>query len=145
MPRPVHGVDTPTLGAGVEVSAVLRSILTGRFDPGGRRPEPVAASPSMPARAPAGDVATTNRTGTEGRAVGFGRVFCRRGSVPRPVRFGPGSADGAASYSYKRPGPARSADGAASYNGPCRGIREEVGPAVRRSGVERLLRKERKS
>ena len=29
-----HGIDTPTLGDGVEVSLVLRSILTGRFDPG---------------------------------------------------------------------------------------------------------------
>ena len=38
-PRGEHsrqGIEAPTLGEGVEVSAVLRSILTGRFDPGGR-------------------------------------------------------------------------------------------------------------
>ena len=48
---PRQGIEGPTLGEGVEVSAVLRSILTGRFDPGGRGPEPVGASQSMLARA----------------------------------------------------------------------------------------------
>ena len=46
-PRGEHsrqGIEDPTLGEAVEVSAVLQSILTGRFDPGGRRPEPVEAS-----------------------------------------------------------------------------------------------------
>ncbi len=42
-PRPEHsknGNDEPTIGAGVEVSAVLRSVLNGRFDRGGPGPEP---------------------------------------------------------------------------------------------------------
>ncbi len=34
-----QGIDTPTLGEGVEVSAVVRSILTGRFDRGVQGPE----------------------------------------------------------------------------------------------------------
>ena len=46
-----RGIEDPTLGEGVEVSAALRFILTGRFDPGGRGPEPVGASPSMRAGA----------------------------------------------------------------------------------------------
>ena len=60
-----QGIEDPTLGEGVEVSAVLRSILTGRFDPGGRGPELVGASPSMLARALAGGLATPTGTGTE--------------------------------------------------------------------------------
>ena len=60
-----RGIDTPTLGDGVEVSAVLRSILTGRFDPGGRGPDPAGTSPWMPAGAPAGGLAEPIRTGTE--------------------------------------------------------------------------------
>ena len=34
-----QGIDTPTLGEGVEVSAVVRSILTGRFDRGVQGPD----------------------------------------------------------------------------------------------------------
>src|SRR5262249_18710433 len=68
-----------------------RSVRPGRAEAGAGGSLAVDAG-----QGPAGDVATTNRTGTEGRAVGYGRVFCRSGSVPRPVRFGPGSADGAA-------------------------------------------------
>ena len=45
---PLHGIDTPTLGPGVEVSMVLRSILTGRFDPGRRGPDPVGARAYAP-------------------------------------------------------------------------------------------------
>jgi hypothetical protein len=54
-----HGTDRPTLGDGVEVSLVLRSILTGRFDPGRRGPDPARASPSMPAGTLAGGLATS--------------------------------------------------------------------------------------
>ena len=37
---PGQGIGAPTLGEGVVVSAVLRSILAGRFDPGGPSLEP---------------------------------------------------------------------------------------------------------
>jgi eukaryotic-like serine/threonine-protein kinase len=70
-PRPrgepsLHDIETPTLGDGVEVSLVLRSILTGRFDSGGRRPDPPGAPTSM-------------RTGTvtDGRAAGSDRALTR--------------------------------------------------------------------
>ena len=79
-PRGEHsrqGIDGPTLGEGVEVSAVLRSILTGRFDPGGRGPELVEASPSMLARALAGGLATPTGTGTESRAAGSDPALTR--------------------------------------------------------------------
>ena len=46
-----QGIDTPTLGEGVEVSAVVRSILTGRFDRGVQGPDPGGVSPSIPAGA----------------------------------------------------------------------------------------------
>ena len=72
-PRAEHyrpGIDTPTLGDGLEVSAVLRSILTGRFDPGRRGPDPAGASPSMPAGTLAGGLATPPGIGREGRAAG---------------------------------------------------------------------------
>jgi hypothetical protein len=36
--RPGQGVGSTTPGEKVEVSALLRSILTGQFDPGGRGP-----------------------------------------------------------------------------------------------------------
>ena len=62
------GIDTPTLGDGVEVGAVVRSILGGRFDPGGLGPDPERASPSMPAEALAVGLATPN--GPESRAAG---------------------------------------------------------------------------
>ena len=67
--RSRQGIEDPTLGEGVEVSAVLRSILTGRFDPGGPGPELAGASPSMLARALAGGLATPTGTGTESRAA----------------------------------------------------------------------------
>ncbi len=43
--HPRRGIDTPTIAEGVEVEvgAVLRSILSGRFDPGGRTPDQVGA------------------------------------------------------------------------------------------------------
>ena len=50
---------------------MLQSILTGRFDPGGRGPELAGASPSVLAKALAGVVATTSGTGTERRALEF--------------------------------------------------------------------------
>ena len=48
-----QGIATPTLSDGVEVSLVLRSILTGRFDPAGRGPDPLKAPPSIRAGDPA--------------------------------------------------------------------------------------------
>ncbi len=65
-----HGIDTPTLSEGVEVSAVLRSILTGRYDPGRRGPGPAGASPSMPVDTLAGRPATPPGIGRESRAAG---------------------------------------------------------------------------
>ncbi len=59
-----QGIEAPTLGEGEEVSPVLRSILTGRFDPGGRSPGLVGASPSMLARALAGGLGTPTGSGT---------------------------------------------------------------------------------
>ncbi len=64
-PRPEHsrrGIEDPTLGEGAEVGAVLRSILTGRFDPGGRGPERVAASSMLDAEALTGGAATPTQT-----------------------------------------------------------------------------------
>ena len=52
-PRGEHsgqGIENPAVGAGVEVSAVMRSILTGRFDPSGTSPEQVGATRPLPAR-----------------------------------------------------------------------------------------------
>ena len=40
-------MESPTLGKGVEVSVVVRSILTGRFDPGG--PGRIGGSPNIDA------------------------------------------------------------------------------------------------
>ena len=65
-----RGIDTPTVGEGVEVGAVLRYILTGRFDPGDRGPELAGASPSVLAKALAGGPAAPTGTGTESRAAG---------------------------------------------------------------------------
>ena len=60
-----QGVDGPTHGEGVEVSAVLWSILTGRFEPDGQGPEQVEVSPSMRPRPPADGLATPTHTGTQ--------------------------------------------------------------------------------
>ena len=78
---PARASTAPTLGDGVEVSAVLQSILTGRFDPGGRGPEPAGASPSMPARTLAGGLATPTGTGTR---TSRGRIRFRTDAAPRP-------------------------------------------------------------
>src|SRR5262249_23241830 len=67
--QPRQGIEAPTLSDGVEVSPVLRYILTGRFDPGGQSPELVGASPSMLARALVGGLATRTGTGTERRVA----------------------------------------------------------------------------
>jgi eukaryotic-like serine/threonine-protein kinase len=61
-----QGIETATLGEGVEVSAVLQYILTGRFDTVDRGPEPVEASPSMLARALAGGLETQAETESRG-------------------------------------------------------------------------------
>ena len=50
--RSRQGVEAPTVAEGVEVSVVLQSILTGRFDPGDRGPELAGASPSVLAKYP---------------------------------------------------------------------------------------------
>jgi hypothetical protein len=60
-----HEIEEPTLGEGVGVGAVLRSILTGGYDPGGSCPESSRASPSMLVRS----LATRNGTETERRAT----------------------------------------------------------------------------
>ncbi len=65
-PRPensVHDVEVPIPGQRVDVSPVLRSILSGRFDPGAGSPEPVAASNSMRAEIHGG-LATRSGKGT---------------------------------------------------------------------------------
>jgi hypothetical protein len=77
--------NTPTLGAGVEVSAVLRPILTSRFDSGRRGPEPAGASPSMPAGTLAGGPATP---------PGIERKSRSAGSDSAPTRTATGSATG---------------------------------------------------
>ena len=72
LPRGGHsgqGIDGPTRDAGVEVSAVLRSILTGRFEPGGQGPEQVGVSPSMRPSPPADGLATPTDTGTNSGAA----------------------------------------------------------------------------
>ena len=74
---PRHGIDTPTLGAEVEVSAVLRSILTGRFDPGGRDSDLAGASLSMTAGTVAVGLATPPGIGRESRAADFDRPRSR--------------------------------------------------------------------
>ena len=63
------GSEGPTLDEGVLVSAVVRSILTGRFAPGSRGPELVRAPESVLARAVAERLATPIGTGTESRAA----------------------------------------------------------------------------
>ncbi len=66
-----QGVQAPTLSEGVEVSAVLQYILTGRLDPGSQSPEQVGTSPSMLARALGGGLATPTGIGTERRWTEF--------------------------------------------------------------------------
>jgi eukaryotic-like serine/threonine-protein kinase len=68
--RPRPGIENPTLGEGLEVSAVLQYILTGRFDPGDRRPEVASSSTSMWARAIAGGLATWTWTEAGSATVG---------------------------------------------------------------------------
>ena len=75
-----HGIDTPTLGGGVEVSAVLRSILTGRFDPGGRGPDLAEGSPSMTAGTVARGLAASREIGRESRGALFDRPPSRTGA-----------------------------------------------------------------
>ncbi len=58
-------IEGPNLGEEVEVSAVLQSIIAGRFDPGGRSPEPVEAPRSMQPVAHAGNLTTQPGTSME--------------------------------------------------------------------------------
>ncbi len=69
--------DAPAPGEVVEVSAVLRSILSGRFDPVGRPPDPVEASRSRPAGEPARNVTTEPDSGMEPGASQSGPVLKR--------------------------------------------------------------------
>ncbi len=96
------GIDSPTLGEGVEVGAVLRSILTGRFDPGDRGPDPAGASPPLRASDTAGGLAAPTGTGTDSRAAGSDRA---------PTRTAAGSATAGDATD---PGPAHPPDPALS-------------------------------
>ena len=64
------GALAPTLDEGVKVSPVLRYILTGRLDAGGRCQELVEASQPMRTAALAGGLATPTGTGAESPAAG---------------------------------------------------------------------------
>ena len=70
-----QGIEKSTLADGVEVSPVLRSILTGRFDQGGLGPELVEAGTSTLARALAGGLAAP--TGAESPAAEFDPALTR--------------------------------------------------------------------
>jgi WD40 repeat protein len=72
-----RGIATPTLSDGVEVSLVLRSILTGRFDPAGRGPDPLKAPPSIRAGDPAEGRAAPTGTGTERPMAGSDLALTR--------------------------------------------------------------------
>ncbi len=61
--------DAPLPGGEREVSAVLQSILDGRFDPGGGRPGRAGASSSMPVKAVAVSLTTEPGTGIERSAA----------------------------------------------------------------------------
>ena len=67
--RSRQGIEAPTIAAGVEVSEVLRSILIGRFEPGGRASEPEGASPSMLGSTCNGNLVTATGTGAKHRAT----------------------------------------------------------------------------
>ncbi len=83
-----HGIDTPTLDSGVEVSAVVRSILTGRFDPGGQGPDPLVASPSMRAGTLTDGLAAPTATGTDRRAAGSDHALTRTATVGQATDLG---------------------------------------------------------
>ncbi len=91
--RSGQGIEAPTVAEGVEVGAVLQSILTGRFDPDGRGPELAGASPSVLAKALAGVVPTSSGTGTESRALEFELALTstETGSATAGDRTGPRS------------------------------------------------------
>ncbi len=89
-------VQAPTLSEGVEVSAVLQYILTGRLDPGNQSPELAGASPSMLARALAAGLATPAGTGAERRSAGFD---------PAPTPTGTESATAVGATGPHRPHP----------------------------------------
>ena len=64
--RSARAEEAAAPGDEPQVSAVLRSILDGRFDPGGGRPARMEASDSMLARAVAGNLTTQPGSGVEG-------------------------------------------------------------------------------
>ncbi len=86
-----QGIATPTLSDGVEVSLVLRSILTGRFDPAGRGPDPLKAPPSIRAGDPAEGRAAPTGTGTERPMAGSDLALTRTeaGSATSGDAIGP--------------------------------------------------------
>jgi WD40 repeat protein/serine/threonine protein kinase len=85
--QPSQGIEAPTLGAGVEVSAVLQ-YLTGRLD---RRLEPAGASEPTLAKARAGGLATPGEAGRQSRAAEFNPALTRTdaGSAVAGDRTGP--------------------------------------------------------
>ncbi len=90
--RSGQGIENPNVGARVEVSAVMRSILTGRFDPSGTSPDQAGATRSMLA----GTVATPAGIGMESRAPELDAALARTdigsaiaGDVIGPQRMHP--------------------------------------------------------
>ncbi len=71
------------IGGGVGASAVLKSILTGRFDPGGQRPELPADAQSMLARAAGAGLSTLDAVGTETHPAESGHSGARTESAER--------------------------------------------------------------
>ncbi len=100
-----QGALARTLGEGLEVSPVLRYILTGRFDPGGPSPELAGASQPMPARALAGGLATPTGTETEIRAAGSDAALTRTeaGTATAGDTTGPGQEHPPAPRCHRRP------------------------------------------
>ena len=73
--------EAPTLGEGVEVSSVLQSLLTGRFEPGGRAPELAATvEPTLVAAR------------AEGLAIASGAEHWAAGTAPELSINDPGGA-----------------------------------------------------
>ena len=86
---------------------MLQSILTGRFDPGGRGPDLAGASPSVLAKTLAGGLATPSGTGTESRALEFELALTS-------TETGGASAGDATGSRSERPSPPASSPSASS-------------------------------
>ncbi len=72
--HPRRDIEGPTQSEGVEVSAVLQYILTGRIEPG---LEPAGAPEPTLAKAHAGGIATPRETGKEGQVAKFDPALTR--------------------------------------------------------------------